>query len=39
MTIVSRMLDRTPGKDHMLPEMKKWAANNGAPTSKTAAGP
>ena len=27
MTIVNRMLDRTPDKDHMLPEMKKWADN------------
>ena len=27
MTIVNRMLDRTPDKGHMLPEMKKWADN------------
>ena len=27
MTIVNRMLDRTPDKDHMLPETKKWADN------------
>ena len=27
MTIVNRMLDRTPEKDHMLPEMKKWTDN------------
>ena len=27
MTIVNRMLDRTPDKDHMLPEMKKWTDN------------
>ena len=27
MTIVNRMLDRTPDKDHMLPDMKKWTDN------------
>ena len=27
MAIVNRMLDRTPDKDHMLPEMKKWVDN------------
>lgn len=27
MAIVNRMLDRTPDKDHMLPEMKKWTDN------------
>ena len=27
MTIVNRMLDRTPDEGHMLPEMKKWADN------------
>ncbi len=27
MTIVNRMLDRTPDKDHMLPTMKKWTDN------------
>ena len=27
MTIVNRMRDRTPDKDHMLPETKKWADN------------
>jgi hypothetical protein len=27
MTIVNRMLNRTPDKDHMLPEMKKWTDN------------
>ena len=27
MAIVNRMLDRTPDKDHMLPDMKKWTDN------------
>ena len=27
MTIVNRMLDRTPDKDHMLPSMKTWTDN------------
>ena len=27
MTIVNRMLDRTPDKDHMLHDMKKWTDN------------
>ena len=27
MAIINRMLDRTPDKDHMLPEMKKWVDN------------